>query len=271
MTPRLFQPADQCTAEDLDAIADLVVSDPTASWDLAGSREHIEALCRRYQALREMVDDLTVRDRNHEQARERLGKLASEALDKAEASERTASAFERSLAATTNDLDSARTEIRALTTTLDAERNERQGEVLAAEADRERADEAETAAELFETVARTMWAILARRVKSDPLTLAEVVRAVDGRLARALARERAISAALGRQNESMAMLLDGQRETREANDRIQSALAGACDAVTGKPIEQVNLELGVELAANPDVGPLHHARDQRDHQEDTTP
>ena len=39
MTLRNFPPADQYSPEDLDAIADLVVSDPSASYDLTGSRE----------------------------------------------------------------------------------------------------------------------------------------------------------------------------------------------------------------------------------------
>lgn len=186
MTLRNFPPADQCDPEDLYAIADLVVRDPRASWDLAGSREHIEALCRRYQAL--------VQERD-------AARWADEVRGKA---------CEAAIA----QRDAARAEVRALATTLDAERNERQAEVLELEAARERN------AELSQRLERT------------------------------------------------ALLLDEQRETREANDRIQSAFSATCEAVTGKTIEQVNILLDEELAANPDVGPLHHARDQRDHQEE---
>lgn len=199
MTPRNFPPADKCTAEDLDAIADLVVSDPGASYDLAGSRAHIEALCRRYQTL---VQDLRVE-------RECSAPLLP-----------TIAALERSLAAATNDLDSGRVEIRALQSTLDHERNERQAEVLAAEADRERADEAEARAEQ-----------------------------------------------LRHQLEAMAALLDQQAETRRLDDQLRSTTR----AVTGRDYEVVQQDLDAELAAYPDAGPLHHARDQRDHQEGTLP
>lgn len=220
MTPRNFPPADQCTAEDLDAIADLVVRDPSASWDLAGSREHIEALCRRYQALAQ-------------------------------------------------DLESARQAIADREDEIGRINNARQAEVNEAAAQRERADEAESIAEIFEATARAALTILGRGTGRS-VELAELVRAVDGRVARALVRERKISAALGNQLERTAMLLDEQQETLRHNDRIQAGLVVACGAI-GKSIEQVNLELDDELAAHPDVGPLHHARDQRDDQEDTTP
>lgn len=246
MTLRNFPPADQCTSDDLDAIADLVVRDPSASWDLAGSRLHIEALCRRYQALAQERDAARWADETRAKACEAL-------IAQRDAARATAASLERDLARATNhldeareeigdlrmriahrdshraalgdlafdllaDIDSAHTEIRALTSTLDAERNERQGEVLQAEADRERADEAETRAEQ-----------------------------------------------LRHQLEAMAMLLDQQQATHEANDRIRSAFASAvpaiCDGVT---VEDLNHKLDAELAAYPDVGPLHHARDQRE-------
>lgn len=252
MTPRNFPPADVCSPEDLDAIADLVVRDPRASYDLAGSREHIEALCKRYQALVQEADLVALLLQAG--GCDRTQPLAVQAQDLQERHH----ALERDLARVTNHLDeaqeeiadlkmriahrdshraalgdlafdlladigSAGTEIRALTGTLDAERNERQAEVLQAEADRQRADEAEARAEQ-----------------------------------------------LRHQLEAMAALLDGHEQTLHHNDRIQSALAATCEAVTGKTIEQVNLELDEELAANPDVGPLHHSRDQRE-QEDSTP
>lgn len=257
MTLRDFPPADQCTPEDLDAIADLVVSDPRASYDLAGSREHIEALCRRHQVLQQEHALLEERNRQREQARERLGQLASELLDRQEAAARTAAAMERALAAATNDLDAARTEIKALASTLDAERNERQGEVLAAEADRERADTAEALVEVHEAIARSALALVTR---TSPVSLDELVHAVNGRLSRALVCERKISAALGNQLEHTAMLLEQQAETR----RLDDALRSTCSAVTGQTIETVNIQLDAELAAHPDPGPLHHARDQRE-------
>lgn len=161
MTPRNFPPADQCSPEDLDAIADLVVRDPSASYDLAGSREHIEALCRRYQAL-------------------------------------------------VQDLESARKAIADREDEIARVNNERQAEVNEAAAQRERADEAE------------------RR-------------------------------------------LEAYQQTAAANDRIRSAFASAVPAICGVTMEELDAQLDEELAAHPDVGPLHHARDQRDHQEDTTP
>lgn len=256
MTLSNFPPADQCSPEDLDAIADLVVSDPRASYDLAGSREHIEALCRRYQALAQDRADLLERDQRHEQARERLGKLASEALDQGEAANQTIAAMERTLAAATNDLDAARTEIRALAATLDAERNERQAEVLAAEADRQRADEAEANAEIFEVTARAALARASSVAKTQPLALAEIVHAVNGRLSRALVRERQISAALSAKLEETLLHLE--------HSPLDRAFADATRKVTGRSIETVNIQLDAELAAHPESGPLHHARDQRE-------
>lgn len=241
---RNFPPADQCDSEDLDNLADLVVRDPRASYDLAGSRAHIEALCRRYQALAQDLAAMT---------------------DIRDAARRTLIVMERSLAAATNDLDAARTEIRALASTLDHERNVRQGEVLAAEADRERADRAEAAAEVFEMTAR---AIRARH--ASHIDLAELVHAVNGRLSRALVRERAISAALGARCEQALQQIEEREQTDVANERLQSALADACLGITGQTVEQVNIQLDAELAAHPEPGPLHHARDQRD-QEDSTP
>lgn len=116
----------------------------------------------------------------------------------------------------------------------------RQGEVDEAAAQRQRADNAEACAEVFEATARAALAIVDR---TGAVTLAEVVKAVDGRLARALAREQAISAALGAKFEETLRRLE---------------------AVTGYSVAEVNLRLDAELAANPNVGPLHHARDQRE-------
>lgn len=247
MTPRNFPPADQCEPEDLDAIADLVVRDPSASWDLAGSREHIEALCRRYQAL---VQDLS--------AAAAIALERDRLRDQHDADRRAIAALERDLARATNhldeaqqeiaylktridhqdksraalgdlafdllaDLDSSSTEIRALAGTLDAERNERQAEVLQSAEDRERADKAEVRAEQMR-----------------------------------------------HQLEAMAALLDEQRQTRDLDDQLRSTYR----TITGKDLGEVDIQLDEELAANPDAGPLHHARDQRDqrdHQEDTTP
>lgn len=260
-----FPPADQCAPDDLDAIADLVVHDPRASYDLSGSREHIEALCRRYQRLAqhlveatEECDDLKARCHANEEARTRLGDLTAECL--------------ADLRRARRDLEMARTEIRALASTLDAERNERQAEVLQAEQDRERADAGEAAAEVFEATARAALAILARRTFANPVPLAELVHAVDGRLGRALVRERQIGAAVSRELEVAMRRLEEHQQTTAANDRIRSAFASAvpaiCDGVT---VEELDVQLDAELAAHPDVGPLYHARDQRDHQEDTTP
>jgi len=241
-----FPPEDQCTSEDLDNLADLVVRDPRASWDLAGSREHIEALCRRYQALAQDRADLIERDARHEQARERLGKALSKALD---------------------DLEAARRGISEREDEIGRVNNERQAEINEAAAQRERADEAEAVAEIFEVTARAALAILARGRSVVPIDLADLARAVDGRLSRALVRERQVSARLAKQVEDMAMLLDQQRQTRRLDDQLRST----CHAETGRDYEVVQQDLDAELVAHPDVAPLHHARDQRDHQEDTAP
>lgn len=264
MTLRNFPPADQCDPEDLDNLADLVVRDPRASYDLAGSREHIEALCRRYQSLAFARKNLTER-------MEFFATRMEEFREERDEAQRAALTLQRDLAAATNDLDAARTEIRALASTLDHERNERQAEVLDLGAQRERADEAEAAAEVFEVTARAALAILARdrgREPTEPVKLSEIVHAVDGRLSRALVRMITHDAMQSVRLENALRQLAEHRQTLHHNDRIQSALAATCEAVTGKPIEQVNLELDEELAAHPEMGPLHHARDQRDYQED---
>lgn len=337
MTLRNFPPADACDPEDLDAIADLVVRDPHASYDLAGSREHLEALCRRYQAL---AQDLA-RTESYLQAEQRATKERDAAI----------AALERALAAATNDRDVLRAGFEEGTARVASElaaarqaiadredeiartNNERQAEVLAAEAERERADTAESIAEIFEATARAALAILASGTNTKPVDLAELVRAVDGRLARALVREQAIGRAFSARLEQAMQRLEAQQQTHAANDRIRSAFASSvpaiCDGVT---VEELDAKLDAELAAHPDVvcmtcrdthtmmlgdrdvmctrcptpcercrsrtpgagpgpycattpcacgchgsdyprppGPLHHARDQRDHQEDTTP
>lgn len=270
MMLRNFPPADQCSSEDLDAIADLVVRDPRASYDLAGSREHIEALCRRYQSLAQDLSDLerevSVRGGGIQSRDLTIAALVKE-RDEAT---RAAAAFERSLAAATNDLDAARQAVAEREDEIARVNNERQAEVNAAADERERADAGEAAAEVFEATARAALAILARRTVDQPVSLAEIVHAVDGRLSRALVRLSQHNAKLSQQVESMALLLDGQRQDRAHNDQLHSAFASAVPAICdGKSLEQVNLELDEELAAHPDVGPLHHARDQRDtdHQE----
>jgi vacuolar-type H+-ATPase subunit I/STV1 len=252
MTLRNFPPADQCTPEDIDNLADLVVRDPRVSYDLAGSREHIEALCRRYQVLMQERDAARWAD-------ETRSKACEAALAQRDATRASARAMERALADATNDLDAARTEIRALAETLDAERNERQGEVLAAEADRERADAAEALVEVYEAIAR---AALAVATRTAPVDLAELVHAVNGRLSRALVRERQLGAAFSAKLEDALLHLEG--------GQLDRAFADATRKITGRSIETVNIQLDAELAAHPDPGPLHHARDMRD-QEDTTP
>lgn len=274
MTLRNFPPADQCSPEDLDAIADLVVRDPRASYDLAGSREHIEALCRRYQALAQDRADLIERDQRHEQARERLGQVASETLDRCgtlaqdlSAAESRAAHWAALAGSHKGELEVARMGIADREDEIAHVNNERQAEVLEAAAQRERADTAESIAEIFEVTARAALTILASGTNASPVDIAELVRAVDGRVARALVRERRVTARLTQQVESMAMLLDEQRQTRELDDQLRST----CRTITGKDLGEVNIKLDEELAAHPDAGPLHHARDQRDHQEDTTP
>lgn len=284
MTPRNFPPADQCSPEDLDAIADLVVRDPSASWDLAGSREHIGALCRRYQAL---AQDLSAVTASRDEWKRCALDAAQEHCDAAATRE-----LERSLAAATNDRDkweamckSACHQRDVLLVERDAARktiadredeiarvnNERQAEVNEAAAQRERADTAESIAEIFEATARAALTILARGTNAKPVDVAELVRAVDGRLSRALVRELQTSALLRVQLEKSCRRLEEIQQTDAANDRIRSAFASAvpaiCDGVT---VEELDRQLDAELAAHPESGPLHHARDQRDHQEDTT-
>lgn len=265
MTPRNFPPADQCSPEDLDAIADLVVSDPRASYDLAGSRAHIEALCRRYQALVQEADLVALLlqaggcDRTQP-----LAVQAQDIQERHHAASRAAIALERALAAATNDLDAARKAIAEREDEIARVNNERQAEVNEAAAQRERADAAEARAEVFEATARAALAILARRTVDNAVSLAELVHAVDGRLSRALLRERKISAALSDQWEAALIKLEEIQQTDAANERLRSAFADACLGIAGIPIEQVNIRLDEELAAHPDPGPLHHARDQRD-------
>lgn len=162
--PRNFPPADQCSPEDLDAIADLVVRDPSASWDLAGSREHIEALCRRYQSL--------AQDRTADDLR---AKAAEMMVDIA--------ALELALAAATNDLDAARRAIADREEEIARVNNERQGEVNEATAQRERADEAEARAEQLRHQLEAMAALLDQQAETRRLDdqLRSTTRAVTGR------------------------------------------------------------------------------------------
>lgn len=87
MTLRDIPPANQCFPEDLDAIADLVVSDPEASWGLAGSRDHIEALCRRYQTMVLRIASLEGEIASVNNARQAEVLDAGAARDRADAAE----------------------------------------------------------------------------------------------------------------------------------------------------------------------------------------
>lgn len=243
MTLHNFPPADQCSPEDLDNLVDLVVSDPRASYDLTGSREHIEALCRRYQRLEQHLvemteerDDLKARCQSIEESRTRIGDLASECID---------------------DLAAARKAIADREDEIAACNNARQAEVNDAAEQRERADSAQAASEIFETTARAALALVSRPGAVD---LAELVAAVDGRLSRALVREQAISAALGAKLEDAMRQLEEQQETRALDDQLRST----CRTITGKDLGEVNIQLDAELAAHPEPGPLHHARDMRE-------
>jgi chromosome segregation ATPase len=312
MTLRNFPPADRCDPEDLDNLADLVVRDPRASWNLAGSREHIEALCRRYQALAQDLDQERGKAVTLEMQVDGVGRLRADAA----ALERDNRALQERIAALTNerdrlaadlgaaamncadialerdrlqlradhesrmklerarereqaiaDLDAARQAIADREDEIARVNNERQAEVNEAADQRERADTAESVAEIFEATARAALAILARGRGAALVDLAELARAVDGRLSRALVRERQVTARLAKQVEDTALLLDQQRETHEANDRIRSAFASSVPAICAVTVEDLNHRLDAELAANPDVGPLHHARDQREQDE----
>jgi hypothetical protein len=233
MTLRNFPPADQCAPEDLDAIADLVVSDPSASWDLAGSREHIEALCRRYQAL---AQDLSVSARTIEEHAAEHAAMASDSR-----------ALQEQIAAMANDLDQAR--------------NGWQADILLRDAAEGRREDAETCA--------MMWQAITDRALQDAKRVPAEQLVVDANLdtARELVRERR---AHERTRGELAKAL-GRLEEIQQSERLRGAFADACLGVTGQSIEQVNIQLDAEIAAHPDAGPLHHARDQRDHQEDTTP
>lgn len=213
-----------------------------------------DVLRRDLEHARDHRDDLIARDGRHIQARERLGKLASDAL----------TARDRMTA----DLAAARQAIASREDEIARVNNDRQAEVDAAAAERERADEAAALVEVHEAIAR---AALAVATRTAPVSLAELVHAVDGRLSRALVRERQLVCKmdkhvveLEKRLEDTALLVDQQRETREANDRIRGAFADACLGVTGQTVEQVNIQLDAELAAHPEPGPLHHARDQRE-------
>lgn len=234
MTLRNFPPADQCSPEDLDAIADLVVCDPHASWDLAGSREHIEALCRRYQALVQERDAARWADQTRAKACEAI--IAQR--------------------------DASRTEVRSLQTTLDRERNERQAEVLEAEAERERCTTAMALAEMFERIAGGALRVIDRL----DVTPQDVAAIVQPQFAIDLIRERRAHDRTRGELGKVLRRLEEIQQTRALDDALRST----CRAVTGRDYEVVQQDLDAELAAHPDAGPLHHARDQRE-QEDTTP
>lgn len=265
MTLRNFPPADACDPEDLDNLADLVVRDPRASYDLAGSRGHIEALCRRYQAL---VQDLS-------ETRETLATIAggqralqqgiirlTEERDGLELARKNLAERVEFFAGRMEEFREERDDLRVRAQHDDAART-RLGD-LTAECLDDRARAVNDLASAHTEIRALQSTLDAERNERQ----AEVLQA-DADRQRADAAEERVEQ-LTEQLDAMALLLDSQRETREANDRIQSAFSATCEAVTGKTIEQVNIELDEELAAHPDVGPMHHARDQRE-QEDTTP
>jgi hypothetical protein len=241
-----YPPASEMSADDLLELAADVGRDPALSYDLAGSRGHIEAVCRLAVSKAQDLDF--------------CAHLNAKAADARDAAERGNRALQLQIAALTNERDRLAVNFRAARQAI-AERedeigrvnNERQAEVNEAADQRERADTAESIAEVFEATARAALAILARGRDAATVGLAELARAVDGRLSRALVRERQITARLTKQMEDTALLLDQQREDREANDRIHSAFASAvpviCDGVT---VEDLNHRLDAELAANPD-------------------
>lgn len=94
MTFRDIPPANQCFPEDLDAIADLVVNDPEASWGLAGSRDHIEALCRRYQTMVLRIASLEGEIAHVNNARQAEVLDAGAARDRADAAEARVEVYE---------------------------------------------------------------------------------------------------------------------------------------------------------------------------------
>lgn len=258
---RHYPPASEMSADDLLELCAEIDRDPAQSYDLAGSREHIEAVCR---LVMDLAHDLSVRS----EERNALRRMYETEQKVRESAERDNRALQQQAAALTNERDVLAVELRAARQAIADREDEiarvnnlRQGEVDDATAQRQRADNAEAAAEVFEMTARAALAVVTR---PGTVTLAEVVKAVDGRLARALAREQAISAALGAKFEETLRRLEEMQETAAHNDRLHSAFSGACEAVTGYSVSEVNLQLDAELAAHPEPGPLHHARDQRE-------
>ena len=118
-------------------------------------------------------------------------------------------------------------EVQRLIADLDAANQHRQALLHDLEAQGDRADAVEALVEIHEAIARAALAVVTR---GTPVTLAELMPAVDVRISRELVRERAVTARLAKQVE--ALLLDRQRETREANDRIRSWTAQHLDALT---------------------------------------
>lgn len=272
---KTYPPVSEMSADDLLELCAATGRDPALSYDLAGSRAHVEVVCKlavklaqRLAEATEERDDLKVRAQHGDESRTRLGDLAAECLDDVAAAERDNRALQQQVAALTNERDVLAGELRAARQAIADREDEigrvnnlRQSEVTDAAAQRQRGDNAEAAAEVFEMTARAALAVVTR---PGTVTLAEVVKAVDGRLARALTREQAISAALGAKFEETLRRLEEMQETAAHNDRLHSAFGSACEAVTGDPIDEFNLKLDAELAAHPEPGPLHHARDQRE-------
>ena len=288
-----YPPASEMTSEDLLELCADVGRNPALSYDLAGSREHIEALCklalglvqdlsverecsapllptiaaleRSLVEMTEERDDLKVRCQHHTEARTRLGDLASECLDdvtaargEVAAAERNNRALQQQVAAMTNERD-------RLAADLDQARNAWQADILLRDAAEGRREDAETTAMLWQTIADRALQD-AKRVPAEQLVVDAGLE-----LSRALVVEQRQHAKTRAELAKALRRLEESQQTVAHNDALHSAFSGACEAVTGYSVAEVNLQLDAELAAHPEPGPLHHARDQRDHQEDTTP
>jgi hypothetical protein len=217
--------------DDLIELCAEVGHDPALSYELAGSREHMEAVCR-------LAVDLA-------QQASAEGRLHATSISDLDAIDRTNRALivERD----------------RLITELDQARNAWQGDVLLRDAAEGKAEDAATCA--------MMWQAIADRALRDAKRVPAEQLVVDAGLdlSRELVRERARHAKTQAELAKALRRLEEQQRTRALNDEIRGAFARAvpaiCDGVT---VEDLNHRLDEELAAHPDPGPLHHARDQRE-------
>jgi hypothetical protein len=245
---------------------------PALSYDLAGSREHLETVCR---LVVQQAQDLSARTEERDQLKrdERrnldhiaraeavAGSLHGELATVSAAvlaTERDNRALQLQVAAMTNERD-------RLAADLDQARNAWQADILLRDAAEGRREDAETTAMLWQTIADRALQD-AKRVPAEQLV---VDAGLD--LSRALVVEQRQHAKTRAELAKALRRLEESQQTVAHNDALHSAFSGACEAVTGYSVAEVNLQLDAELAAHPEPGPLHHARDQRDHQEDTTP